>query len=131
KKVIIGISDGKIDTTNMDLKGKIAKFVSKNEYNSTHKCDHGTNVAAIALASMDNAYGRPGICSECTGLSARYGSFSFIEDLVDAGAKVINASWVKCSQGTLAEKINQRINEYYDDGIIIVAAAGNGTDCNR
>src|SRR5690606_5953610 len=76
-------------------------------------------------------YGRPGICGECIGISGRYGTFKFIEELVEAGAKIINASWVLCSTGPKTDEINKRINEYYDDGIIIVAAAGNGKDCNR
>ena len=130
KKVVIGFSDSRIDTINSDMKGKIVKDIYNNKYHATSNCDHGTSVAGIAIARMDNAYGRPGICSECEGISARYGSFMFIEDLVEAGAKVINASWVSCSNGPKAQEVNERINEYYEDGIIIVAAAGNGNDCN-
>ncbi len=33
--------------------------------------------------------------------------------------------------GAQKDAINKRISEYYEDGIIIVAAAGNGIDCNR
>lgn len=131
KKVIIGISDTRIDTLNIDMKGKIIKDLHPDNPARTSDCSHGTNVAGIAFARMDNAFGRPGMCSECAGISTRYGSFKYIEDLVEAGAKVINASWVTCGMGPQQDAINKRINEYYEDGIIIVAAAGNGRDCNR
>ncbi len=131
KKVIIGISDSRIDTLNIDMKGKIIKDLHPDNPARASDCSHGTNVAGIVFARMDNAFGRPGICSECDGISTRYGSFKYIEDLVDAGAKVINASWATCGMGSQQDAINKRINEYYEDGIIIVAAAGNGRDCNR
>ncbi len=131
KKVIIGISDSRIDTLNVDMKGKLLKDLHPDNPARISDCSHGTNVAAIAFARMDNAFGRPGICAECEGISTRYGSFKFIEDLVDAGAKVINVSWAMCAMGSEQEAINERINEYYEDGIIIVAAAGNGRDCDR
>lgn len=130
KKVLIGISDTPVDTINIDLEGKIVKtFYDSNRL--MPNCYHGTNVAAIAFARMNNAYGRPGICSECIGISGQYGSFRNIEDLVDAGAKVINASWALCGKEPKYEIINQRIKDFYDDGIIIVAALGNGRDCDR
>lgn len=131
KKVIIGISDSPIDSLNSDLKGKIIKDLYTYPHGRSANCYHGTNVAAIAFAKMDNGFGRPGICSECVGISGRYGTFKYIEDFVEAGAKIINASWVLCSMGPRSEEINQRITEYYNDGIIIVAAAGNGKDCNK
>ncbi|MEZ4779896.1 MAG: S8/S53 family peptidase [Flavobacteriaceae bacterium] len=132
KKVIIGISDSRIDTLNPDMQGRILKDLYTETTLKKSKFDHGTNVAGIAIARMDNAYGRPGICSECSVIAHRYGSFKQIEELVAAGAKVINASWASCqSGGKLFDSINNRINEYYDDGIIIVAAAGNGRDCDR
>ncbi len=130
KKVIIGISDSRIDTLNIDMKGKLIKDLHPDNPAKASDCSHGTNVAGIAFARMDNAFGRPGICSECGGISTRYGSFKYIEDLVDAGAKVINTSWAMCGMGSQQEIINKRISEYYEDGIIIVAAAGNGRDCN-
>lgn len=130
-KVIIGISDTPIDSLNSDLRHKIIKDLYVPPAGTNSSCYHGTNVAAIAFAKMDNAYGRPGICGECRGISGRYGTFKFIEQLVQAGAKVINASWVMCNKGPKAEEINKRINEYYDDGIIIVAAAGNGIACSK
>lgn len=131
KKVVIGISDSRVDSTDAEFKGRVSKYL---KYFDTPKglgCFHGSNVAAIAGAATDNGYGRPGICSDCDMIAHGYGSFSYIEDLVEAGAKIINASWVVCNMGTYHENIEERINELYEDGIIIVAAAGNGKGCNR
>ncbi len=132
KKVVIGISDSKIDSLDPDLKGRVSKYLVYSNATKGITCSHGANIAATAIGRMDNAYGRPGICSGCDVIANNYGSFGKIEELVAAGAKVINASWATCSLGgKYMENINERINEYYDDGIIIVAGAGNGTDCNR
>ncbi len=130
KKVVIGISDAKIDSTNADMKGRVSNYLTYSNANVGMNCAHGTNIAGIAIASMDNAYGRPGICPECDVITIRYGSFKYVEDLVAAGAKVINTSWVFCNMGPYHENIEARINELYDDGILIVAAAGNAKGCN-
>ena len=132
KKVVIGISDSKIDSTDADLKGRISNYL---EY-FTHLgkslgCAHGGSVAGIAIARMDNGYGRPGMCSECDVIANGYGGFGHIEDLVEAGARVINASWARCNMGNYHENIEARINEFYEDGIIIVAGAGNTKNCNN
>ena len=130
-KVVIGFSDAKIDSTNKDIKGRISNYIQYFDINkSIMSCAHGTNVAGIAIATMDNGYGRPGICPECDVIASGYGNFQRIEDLVEAGARVINASWARCSMGSYHENIEERINEFYDDGIIIVAGAGNGKNCN-
>jgi subtilisin family serine protease len=132
KKVVIGISDSKIDSLDPDLKGRVSKYL---KYYKAYKglgCAHGTSVAGIAVATMDNGYGRPGICGECDIIGNNYGNFEDIEELVAAGAKIINTSWALCKMGgKYKENIQERIKEMYDDGIIIVAGAGNGADCNR
>ena len=128
-KVIVGISDSRVDSTNADIKGRVSNYLQY--FNNTQGlgCSHGSNIAGIAIAHMDNRYGRPGLCSECDVVTNGYGSFRKIEELVAAGAKVINASWVSCSIGPLHKNIEERINEFYEDGIIIVAAAGNWQRC--
>lgn len=131
KKVVIGISDSRVDSTDAEFIGRVSKYLEYQKSTSGIGCLHGSNVAAIAGAKADNGYGRPGICSGCDMISTRYGSFRYIEDLVDAGARVINTSWVLCNMGPYHENIEERINELYEDGIIIVAAAGNGKGCNK
>ena len=131
KKVVMGISDSKVDSTNIEFKGQVSKYLKYFDADKGMECAHGSNVAGIAGAAINNGYGRAGICSGCDMITHGYGSFRFIEDLVEAGAKVINASWVVCKMGAYHENIEERINEFYEDGIIIVAAAGNGKGCNK
>ena len=130
-KVVIGISDGKIDSTNIDLKGRVSNFLKYYDLEKGGVCAHGSGVAATIGAIMDNAYGIPGICSDCDMIANGYGNFDAIQELVEAGAKVINASWVTCGFGSYHRNIEERINEYYDEGILIVASAGNAKKCNR
>ncbi len=131
KKVVIGISDSKIDSTDAEFKGQVSTYLSYHNRNNGIGCFHGSNVAAIAGAKMNNGYGRPGICSDCDFIGHGYGTFKYIEDLVEAGARIINTSWVVCNMGSYQENVETRINELYEDGIIIVAAAGNGKGCNK
>ena len=132
KKVVVGISDSKIDSLNPDFKDRISNYIKYYKASKGLGCAHGSSVAAIAVATMDNGYGRAGICGNCDVVTNDYGNFNDIEQLVAAGAKVINASWAKCTMGgKYKENIQERIKEMYDDGIIIVAGAGNGKDCNK
>ena len=132
KKVVVGISDSRIDSLDPDFKGRVSEYIYYNNATKGMSCAHGSNVAALAIATMNNANGRAGICSECDVVANGYGNFDKIEELVASGAKVINASWAMCKMGgKYKENIQERIKEMYDDGIIIVAGAGNGTDCNR
>ena len=131
-QVIVGISDARIDSLDPDFKGRIHKYIKYSNATKGLKCAHGSSVAAIAVATMNNGYGRAGICANCDVVANDYGNFNHIEQLVAAGAKVINASWAKCTMGgKYKENIQERIKEMYDDGIIIVAGAGNGKDCNK
>ncbi len=131
-KVVIGISDTKIDSLIPDLTGRVEKVIKTRAYETGGRCSHGSNVASISVGRMDNNSGKVGICSGCSVVSNDYGKFTHLEELVAAGAKVINASWAKCSMGgKYAENMNARISEWYDDGIIIVGGAGNGRDCDN
>ncbi|MBT8276916.1 MAG: S8 family serine peptidase [Bacteroidia bacterium] len=129
EKVVVGISDARVDSTNAEFKGRVTYLKYSNSTRG-QQCAHGSNVAAISIARADNAYGRPGICSNCSVISNGYGSFKYIEELVAAGARVINASWATCKMGKFHKEIEKRINELYEDGIIIVAGAGNAKNCN-
>ncbi len=130
-KVVIGISDARIDSTNVDLKGRISTFLRYFDHISRGTaCHHGTGIAAIIGAKKDNAFGIPGICSDCDIIAHGYGQFNYIQELVEAGAKVINASWALCGFGPYHQNVQKRINEYYEEGVIIVAGAGNARRCN-
>lgn len=129
-KVVIGVSDARVDSTYADIKGRVSNFLSYSNATRGSACSHGTTQVAIIGAKMDDGYGIPGICSDCDIIVNGYGSFNHIQDLVEAGAKVVNASWTLCGFGANHQNIQQRINEYYEEGILIVAAAGNARRCN-
>lgn len=131
KKVVIGVSDTRIDSTNMDLQGRISNYLRYSNQTSGSTCSHGTTTAGIIGAIADNAYGLPGICSDCDMIAHGYGGINYIQELVEAGAKVINASWTLCGFGMYHKNVEERINQYYDEGILIVASAGNAKRCNR
>lgn len=132
KKVVVGISDTKIDSLNPDLKGRVSNYLHYRDSKKGQGCSHGSNVAGIAIGRMDNNYGKAGLCSGCDVVANNYGGIIQLEELVAAGAKVINASWAMCRMGKpYTENIDARISEWYDDGIIIVAGAGNGRDCDN
>lgn len=129
-KVVIGISDARVDSTHIDLQGRVSQYLRYSNAARGSACSHGTGIAGIIGAIADNGHGRPGVCSDCDLIVNGYGHIDRIQELVEAGAKVINASWSKCHFGAYHKNIEKRIQEYYDEGVIIVAAAGNGSDCN-
>lgn len=130
KKVVIGISDGRIDSTNVDLMGRVSNYLKYFKKTGGTVCYHGTGIASIIGARADNGFGIPGICSDCDLIANGYGSFEYIQELVDAGAKVINTSWALCGFGAYHQNVQERINEWYDEGIIIVSSAGNSKKCS-
>lgn len=130
KKVVIGVSDARVDSTNIDLQGRVSNYLTYSNASRGAACSHGTTQVSVIGAKMDNGYGIPGICSECDIVVHGYGQFDYIQDLVEAGAKVINVSWVLCGFGPYHQSVQERINEYYDAGILIVASAGNAKKCN-
>lgn len=126
RKTIVGISDGAIDTTNVEFKNKIKVFHKTQDING-----HGTSVASIAAGQGDNGYGIPGVCYDCSIYSTFYGrfrTFDYMQELSKAGARVINCSWAGRSK---YENVQQEINEMFARGTIVVASAGNnGWDKN-
>ena len=120
RDIIIGISDGRLDTTNIDFKGK-----SKQLRNSSISKGHGYSISANAAAQGNNGYGIPGICYDCSIYGTSYGYFKTLEQLVElsyAGAQVINCSW---GSPIYYETAQQAIYEIYNNGTIMVAAAHN------
>ncbi|QQX75537.1 MULTISPECIES: S8 family peptidase [Aequorivita] len=120
RNTFVGISDGIIDTTNAEFKGKIT--VLKKSYDVK---GHGSSVASIAVGQGDNSYGVPGVCYDCSIYATTYGSskaLSIFTELADAGAKVINCSWLSSFS---SPKIQEGINELLKQGTVIVASAGN------
>jgi len=119
---IVGISDGTVDTTNIDFKGK-TKTIRKSYFAN----GHGSGVASIAAGQGNNGYGVPGVCYDCGIYATSYGDFKRFEQLLElskAGVRVINCSWLN---GAYYETAQAVIDEMFENGTIIVAAAGNSS----
>ena len=99
---------------------------------------HGTHLAGIIGAIGDNGIGVAGLLWDVQIMPLRFtsnsgaGNTAFaieaIHYAVQNGARVINVSWtVKASStGGLSSSLRDVIRSYEDEGIIFVAAAGNG-----
>lgn len=120
--VVIAVSDQNYYQHHEELQGKIVYYDSTNLTTATH----GTAVAIIAAGNTDNGVGLSSI-----GFDSKLALYkmTFNELLVAsyAGADVINVSWTSgCFYSQIAQ---DAINEAYNNGTFIVAAAGNGTTC--
>src|SRR5690554_7110645 len=67
RDVIVGISDGSIDSLDIEFAGK-TKIVQT----SYLAKGHGYSVAASAAGQGDNAYGIPGVCYDCSIYATSY-----------------------------------------------------------
>jgi len=120
RDIIVGISDGTIDTINPEFKGK-TKIYRKSSLSK----GHGYSVAETAAGRGDNAYGIAGVCYNCSIYATSYNNYSTLEQLVElsnAGVKVINCSW---GLKTRYETAQEAINEMFEYGTIIVSTGHN------
>lgn len=120
RNTIVGISDGLIDTTDVEFRGKTKVFQKSPKANN-----HGMGVASIAAGQGDNAYAVPGVCYDCSIFGTRYGDFAQLKPLMEiarAGAKVINCSW---AYRVRYEQAQDSINKMFEWGTLIVASSGN------
>ena len=118
-KVLVGLSDARVDPLQKDFAGKTRVLRAVDFQNG-----HGMGVAAIAVAQGDNDFGIPGVCYDCGLVTTNYGNpnMEMLLELADAGAKVINCSWVS----SIATKSGQEvINSLLERGVVVVAGAGN------
>lgn len=120
KDMNVGISDGAVDTTNIEFKNKTTVL-----RNSSLSGGHGSGVASIAAAQGNNGYGIPGVCYDCGIYATSYGDFKKFDQLVElsnAGVKVINCSWVSSRYHPEAQAI---VDKLFENGTLLVAGAGN------
>jgi hypothetical protein len=148
-----GLSDARINDTNADLDnnkvthvGGGTAYLQSLAYNpSDGNTAHGTAVGSIAAAEGDNNYGSVGVCYNCDIVHASYSGgndsnnvyisgYNNLIVLAQAGARVINMSWVSHSSttpyvrgsnvGFEAEQTTiDYINQHYNT--VLVAGAGN------
>lgn len=101
----IGISDGKINDSDIDFSGKTS-FISINSFSTQFSCGsaswHGTSVAAVAAARGNNSHGITGVCPDCDIVNSPYHiesnrnitpHFSNLMTMANSGVRVINMSW--------------------------------------
>jgi hypothetical protein len=120
--VVIGISDQNFETTHEELNGKINFYDNTNTANQTH----GTAVAILAAGNTNNGVGKSSIGYNSS-LSLYRMNYNDVLTASYAGVKVINLSWTSgCSFSQYAQ---DAINEVYNNGTFVIAAAGNGTTC--
>ena len=122
--IILGISDGNFHTTHQELKNQ---YVHINTYpSSNYYYQHGTAVAVTAAGNTNNGIGKSSIGYNCR-MDLVSMSYNFIIQLAYDGARVINVSWTSgCSPNSYVQAV---MTEVYDEGAIVVAAAGNGGTC--
>ena len=121
--VVIAISDQNYYQHHVELEGKIAYYDSTNLATETH----GTAVAILTAGNTNNGIGLSSIGFESK-LALYQMTFNEILVASYAGADVINLSWTSGCYYTQTQQ--DVINEAYNNGSFIIAAAGNGTTCD-
>lgn len=121
--VMIGIAE-QTNVFQEDLLGKATNITGTNPPASSS--GHGTQVALTAAASTNNGKGISGIGYNSTIKSSGMG-YSGLIPLANSGARVINMSWGSCNNSPLSSQYGQLIiDQIWDSGVVVVAAAGNG-----
>ena len=120
--VVVAISDQNYSVNHEELQGKVVYYDSTN----TSSQSHGTAVAITAAGSTNNSLGKSSIGYNSS-LALYRMNYSDVIAASYAGYRVINLSWTSgCSYNQYVQDI---INEVYENGTFIIAAAGNGGTC--
>ena len=121
--VIIGISDSNFDLNHEELIGKYS-YVTPGNTNTNYS--HGTAVATTAAGNTNNVLGKSSIGYNSS-LQLRTMNYNELLEATYSGAKVINVSWTSgCYDNSYAQMV---IDEVYNNGTVIIVAAGNGSTC--
>lgn len=133
--IIIGVTDSYYDEDHEDMQGQYAKMATNNNPIS----NHGTLVASLIAAKTNNGIGIPGIGFNCRlygGDFYRVSLHSFAMDKSVDKVRVLNARWRIVGLYRDVLYFNDQVsfneqgsyNEIYEQGVVMVAAAGNGTN---
>lgn len=132
--VVIAVLDTGIQSNHPDLKGRTVKGMNIVNKDAAPNDDvgHGTHVAGIIGASVNNGEGVAGVSwfnkimpvkvLDNSGAGSTYSVAQGIIWAVDNGAKVINMSLGNYAQ---ADFLHDAIKYAYDRDVVLVAASGN------
>lgn len=136
--IIIAIVDTGIDANHPDLTGKVV--LAKNFVRGERVSDsfgHGTHVAGIAAAQINDGTGIAGICGRCSLMSVKVlgadgsGSLSNVVSGItyatDHGARVINLSLGSSSRSTI---MRDALDYAINNNALPVVAMGNSNTSN-
>ena len=120
--IIIAVSDQAFEVSHEEIESQYIYYDESN----TQSTGHGTAVAILAGGATDN-----GNFSSSIGYKSKLALYRMNPNEIltasYAGADVINVSWAAgCSYNSYFQDL---INEAYENGSFIVAAAGNGGTC--
>lgn len=131
---VIAILDTGAVTTHLDLASKISNFSWDFAYSDNDVTDyggHGTIVAGISGAGVNNGQGGTGLCANCSLMvlkiynNTQAGSSLWDEEAfnyaVQNGAKSINCSWGVVSGGYF----DYYTSEAFNNGALVIGASGN------
>ena len=132
--ILIAVLDTGIDRDHEDLAGKVVTEVN---FSHSRGIDdvygHGTHMAGIIAATMDNDIGISGVAPACSIMNVKVaddrgkcGAGEIADGIVwavDEGARILNIS-LRLSEPS--EELEDAIDYAWDHGAVIIAAAGNG-----
>ncbi|MEZ4707609.1 MAG: S8 family peptidase [Caldilineaceae bacterium] len=139
QEVIIAILDTGINPEHPEFEGRIIMGYDyiNDDADPTDDHGHGSHVSGIAAAALNNGQGAAGICPNCSILAVKvlnennagtWGSAAQgIIYAVDNGARVINLS---LGANVPSNTIKSAIDYAQENGVLIVAAAGNSASSN-
>jgi len=134
KDVIVAVLDTGVQSDHPDLKGRLVKGTNIVDPSAPPEDDvgHGTHVAGIIAADVDNNEGVAGMTwftkvmpvkvLDSSGAGSTYSVAEGIIWATDHGAHVINMSLGNYAQ---ADFLHDAIKYAYERGVVIVAASGN------
>lgn len=120
--VVIAITDQDYSATHSELLGKYVHL-----YQGGATPTHGNAVGILAAGNTNNNNGLSSIGYNCK-LALYNMSFNEVLNAAYAGYKIINMSW--CSGCFFSPYQQLCIDEAYDQGAFLIAAAGNGYTCS-
>ncbi|MEK4537584.1 S8 family serine peptidase [Peribacillus sp. FSL K6-1552] len=139
KEMVVAIIDDGIDRNHEDLKGKIDHPYDavRNRKNIVPVGEHGTHIAGIIAGSANNDLGGTGVAPniKIMPINVFNGKYADTADIIEAihyavqqGADIINMS---LGETSYSEALNKAVQEAYNKGLLIVAAAGNEGDMGK